>query len=316
VGTKLLSKGEETMNTQVTSGLSMALPIALVLLVGFLLLFRKRPAERLLALRSMVLMFLLFMIVQFLFLVFHEGGHSLYIVWQGVPATLYVHPFFFSGFSRPIVGTSVWADILGSATSIPVALLISLLSWKRRSPALLPLVMLFPWVALYDGINITGIMGGMSGDFVNVVQKTGLPAAPFVVLGVSIFCIGLISLFSLFPLAGLDPRDNKTLFVIPAAMFLISVLSFLVAQLFVPGSPIDREYSLGQDILLTANFSILLYPIVGFVLAVLYVTLFRKISPRLPAWLQTETVKLTWKELRLPGILWAVSVAIGLIIVI
>jgi len=315
LGAKLSSK-EETMNTQVTSGLSKALPIALVLLLGFLLLFRKRPAERLLALRSMVLMFLLFMIVQFLFLVFHEGGHSLYIVWQGVPVTLYVHPFFFSGFSRPSVDTSIWADILGSATSIPVALLISLLSWKRRSPALLPLAMLFPWVALNDGINITGIMGGMSGDFVNVVQKTGLPAAPFVILGASIFCIGLISLFSLFPLAGLDPRDNKALFVIPTAMFLISVLSFLVAQLFVPGSPIDREYSLGQDILLTANFSILLYPIVGFVLAVLYVTLFRKISPRLPAWLCTETVKLTWKELRLPGILWAVSVAIGLIIVI
>ena len=304
------------MNTQVTSGLSMALPIALFLLLGFLLLFRKRPAERLLALRSMVLMFLLFMIAQFLFLVFHEGGHSLVIVRQGVPVTLYVHPFFFSGFSRPIVDTSIWTDILGSATSIPAALLISLLSWKLRSPALLPLAVLFPWVALYDGINITGIMGGMSGDFINVVQKTGLPAAPFVILGASIFCIGLISLFSLFPLAGLDPRDNKALVVIPAAMFLISVLSFLVAQLFVPGSPIDREYSLGQDILLTANFSILLYPIVGFVLAVLYVTLFRKISPRLPAWLRTETVKLTWKELRLPGILWAVSVAIGLIIVI
>ena len=156
----------------------------------------------------------------------------------------------------------------------------------------------------------------MSGDFVNVVLLTGLPAALFAILGAAIFCIGVISLFSLLPLAGLDPRDNKALFVIPAAMFLVSMLSILVAQLFVPGSPFDREYSLGQDILLTANFSILLYPIVGFVLAVLYVTLFRKISPRLPAWLRTETFKLTWKELRLPGILWAVSVAIGLIIVI
>jgi hypothetical protein len=75
-------------------------------------------------------MFLPFMIVQFLFLVLHEGGHSLNIVWQGVPVTLYLHPFFFSGFSRPIVDTSIWADILGSATSIPAALLISLLSYN------------------------------------------------------------------------------------------------------------------------------------------------------------------------------------------
>jgi hypothetical protein len=49
---------------------------------------------------------------------------------------------------------------------------------------------------------------------------------------------------------------------------------------------------------------------------VLYVTLFRRISPRLPAWLRNETVDLTWKDLRLPAILWAICVGIGLIIVI
>lgn len=304
------------MNTQVISGLGMALSLALILFLAFLLLFRKRPTERLPVFRSMVLMSLLFMMLQFVYLLFHEGGHSLYAIWRSVPVMLYVHPFFFSGFSRPIIDAGIWQDILGSATAILISLLISLLFWKRRSPALLPLVMLFPWAALYDGINITGVMGGMSGDFVNVVQKTGLPAALFVILGVLIFCIGLIALFSLFPLAGLDPRDNRALFVIPAAMYLISVLSFLVAQLFVPGSPIDRKYSLGQDILLTANFSILLYPIVGFVLAVLYVTLFRKQYPRLPTWLYAETVNLTWKDLRVPGIFWAVSLITGLIIIL
>jgi hypothetical protein len=289
------------------------MPIALLLLLGFWLLFRKRPAERLPALRSMVLMFLLFMLLTFLHLVLHEGGHSLYTIWHGVPVTLYVHPFFFAGYSRPFIDTSIWEDIPGSATAIPVALLISLLFWKRRSLALLPLVMLFPWTALNDGLNITGTMGG---DFVNVVQKSGLPAAPFVISGALIFCIGLVSLFSLLPLAGLNPRDNGTLFVIPAAMFLISVLSFLVAHLFVPGSPIDREYSLGQEILLTADFSVLLYPIVGLLLAVLYVTLFRRLYPRMPAWLRTESIDLTWNDLRLPGILWAVSLVLGLIIVI
>jgi hypothetical protein len=301
------------MNTQVISGLSMALPIALLCLLGFWLLFRKRPAERLPALRSTVLMFLLFMILQFVFLVFHEGGHSLYTIRHGVPVTLYVHPFFFSGFSRPIIDTSLWMDILGSAIATPLALLISAPFWKHRSLALLPLVMLFPWVAVNDGINISGMMGG---DFVNVVQKTGLPPALFVVVGVLLLFIGLLSLFSLFPLAGMNPRQDTALFVLPAAMFLISVLSFLVAQLFVPGSPIDRKYALGADILLTANMSLLLYPIIGFVLAVLYVTLFRAFHPRLPAWLRSETVSLNWKDLRIPGIVWAASLAIGLIIVI
>jgi len=185
-----------------------------------------------------------------------------------------------------------------------------MLFWKRRSLALLPLVMLFPWIALSDGYNVMGIQD----DFRNLVQSTGLPAAPFFILGALIFCIGLISLFSLFPLAGLDPGDNKALFVLPAAMFLISTVSFLVEHLFVPGSPIDLEYFMGREILLENLF--IFWLIFGIVLAVLYVTLFRKLYPRLPAWLRSETVNLTWKDLRLPGILWAVSVVIGLIIII
>jgi len=106
----------------------------------------------------------------------HEGGHSLYLLVRGVPITLYVHPFIFSGFARPIIpNSSPWPDILGSATAIPVGLLISLLFWKHRSLALLAWVMLFPYIAMLDGFNVMGIMG----DFCNVVQSTGLPAALF-----------------------------------------------------------------------------------------------------------------------------------------
>jgi len=298
-------------------GLSMALPISLVLLLGFWLVFRKRPAERVPALRSMILISLLFMFLKFLQLVFHEGGHALYPLGCGLPITLYIHPFTFSGFStRPGFVSSVLYNILGSATAILVVLLISLPFWRRRSPALLPLVMLFPFIAFNDGINVMGIMGGMSGDFVYVAQLTGLPAALFLVLGFLIFCIGLLSLFSLFPLAGLDPRDNKALFVLPAAIFLWSTLSLLVAYLFVPGSPIDLEYFMGRDIIIAANTSVILYLILGVFLAVLYVTLFRKLYPRLPAWLRAETVDLAWKDLRLPAILWTASLVIGLMIVI
>lgn len=296
------------------SGLGMALAIAFILLLGFWLLFRKRLADSIPALRSMIFIFFLFMLLKFFQVVLHEGGHALLLLWRGVPITLYVHPFIFNGYARPIIAgeTGLWKDILGSATAIPVGLIISLQFWKRRSPTLLLWVMLFPYIALMDGYNIMGIQG----DFWNLAQSTGLPAALFLILGVLIFCIGLISLFSLFPLAGLDPCDLKTLFVLPAAMFMISVLSFLVAHLFVPGSPINLEYFLGQEILLSANYSSVIFLIFGLFLAVLYVTLFRKLYPRLPAWLRSKPVDLTWEDLRLPGILWAVSVVIGLIIVI
>jgi len=52
------------------------------------------------------------------------------------------------------------------------------------------------------------------------------------------------------------------------------------------------------------------------ILTLLYVTLYRKLQPRLPAWLRTEKVEPTWKNLRLPALLAVVSLVIGLIIVI
>jgi len=39
------------------------------------------------------------------------------------------------------------------------------------------------------------------------------------------------------------------------------------------------------------------------------------VYPKLPAWLRTEAIHLTWKDLRLPALLAAVSVILGLIII-
>mgnify|MGYP001078649030 CR=1 FL=1 len=294
------------------SGLLTALPIALLLGLGFWLLFRKRSDERLPVLRATLLLFCLLLLVKFVQLVLHEGGHSLYLVIRNIPITLYVHPFMLSGYSRPAIDNSIWKDILGSLTALPLSLLISLPFWKRRSTALLPLVMLFPYVAaLNDGFNVAGIMG----DFRNLVQTNNLSPIPFLILGALIIVAGLMLLFALLPLLGLDPRDKSALFVLPAALFLQSTLSFLVAILFVPGSPIDRQYFLGQEIMAGAN-SFLLATVIGVILALLYITLYRKLQPRLPAWLRTEKVEPTWKDLRTPALLATASLVIGLIIVI
>jgi hypothetical protein len=292
-------------------GLGVAIPIALVLLLGFWLLFRKTPSERLPALRSTLLFFCLLLVFRFVDLILHEGGHCLYLVPRDIPFTLYVHPFLLSGYCRPGIN-SIWSDLLGTLTSLPLAALISLLFWKRRSLALLPLVMLFPFVAtLHGGVNVMGL----EGDFLNIVQVNGLSPVPFYVLGGSIVLVGVLFLFALFPLLGLDPKDKGSLFVLPAAMFLNSALTFLVAYLFVPGSPIDSEYFLAQEIMAQAS-PFLPQTVIGLILAVVYFTLYRKVAPRLPAWLRTETVALTWKDLRLPALLAAVSVILGLIIII
>ena len=293
------------------AGLRAALPIALILLLGFWLLFRRRPSERLAALRSMLLMLCLILLGKFLQLILHEGGHSLFLMVRGVPITLYVHPFAFSGFDRPMLEYSaIWTHILGSAIAIPAAMLISLPFWKRRSLALLPVVTLFPYVALNDGMNVMGF----DGDFWNLVQVTGIPAIPFLVLGGLIAIVGMTFWFAIFPLAGLEPQDRKPLFVLPAAMFLWAALSQIVALIVVPGSPIDAEYFLGREILASAN-SVLNMTLIGALLALLYVTLWRWAYPRLPAWLRTEKAELTWKDLRVPALLAAVSVILGLLII-
>jgi len=206
--------------------------------------------------------------------------------------------------------SAIWTHILGSAIAIPAAMLISLPFWKRRSLALLPLVMLFPFVALNDGMNVMGF----GGDFRNLVQVTGMSAIPFQVLGALLIGVGMISFLSLLPLAGLDPRDRKPLFALPAAMFLWAALSLLVATIVVPGSPIRAQYFVGPEIMASAN-SILPMTVIGAALAVIYVTLYRWIYPKLPAWLRAEKVHLTWKDLRLPGLLAALSALIGLVVV-
>ncbi len=297
--------------TLLVNGLSMAIPIALLLVLGFVLLFRKNPSEKIPALRSMLLFFCLVLLFRFIQLILHEGGHALYLVVRHVPFTLYVHPFNIAGYNRPIIDSTVWKDILGSAVALPLSMLISLPFWKRRSLAVLPLVMLLPYVAINDGVNIMGF----GGDFWNLVHTNNLSPIPFFVVGALIIVFGIVSLFSLLPLIGLDPKDKKTLFILPAAFFLWSALSFVVAILFVPGSPIDREYFLGQEILAGAN-TFLFGAFLGLVLTVLYMTLYRKIQPRLPAWLRTEKVELTWKDLRIPGLLAAISTIIGLIVII
>ena len=292
------------------TGLLLAVAIILVLGLGFWLLFRRQPEERLPALMSTLLLFCLLFLIRFVDLILHEGGHALDEVFQGVSVWLYVHPFNMEGFSRPGSG-SILSDFLGAAVAILAALLITLPFWKRRSLAFLPIVMLFPWVAATNGTY----MLLLQGDWHNLIESAGVPPVVFVSLGAVICISGYFLMFTLFPLLGLAPQSRRSLFAVPAALFLWGFLSMLVAHLVVPGSPYDVQYSIAAEIFTYSN-TYALGTISWAILAVLYHTLFRWIQPRLPAWLRTETVALTWKDLRLPALLAAVSVILGLIIIV
>jgi hypothetical protein len=294
-----------------TTGLIMGLILGSSLLVGFWLLFRNRPAERLPVLQSTLLLTCLLFLLRFMGLILHEGGHALYLLVRGAGITLYVHPFALAGYARPMIDFSVWTHVSGTAVALPASLLISLPFWKRRSLSTLPFLMLFPWVAFNDGMY----MLQRQGDYHILMQVTGLPGIVFIGLGALIAGVGLVLLFSLLPLLGLSPRDRKSLLVLPTAMLLWAFSSMLVAHLIVPSSPFAIKYSLVREIV-SGTDPYYVNAITGVLLAVLYLTLYRWVRPRLPAGLRMESISLTWSDLRLPALLFVISVILGLAVIL
>lgn len=290
-------------------GLVMAAAILLALGLGFWLLFRHQPGERLPAVMSTLLLFCLLFPIRFVGLILHESGHALDEVFQGVSIWLFVHPFNMDSFSRPGSG-SILSDFLGATVAILTTLLITLPFWKHRSRVLLPIVMLFPWAAATNGFY----MLSLQGDWHNLIESAGVPPVVFVILGGVVCISGYFLMVTLFPLLGLAPQSRRALFAVPAAHFLWGFLSLLVAHLVVPGSPYDVQYSIAAELIPNANY-FALGTVQWAILAVLYVTLFRRLYPKLPAWLRTETAVLTWKDLRLPAVLAVISVILGLIII-
>ncbi len=287
--------------------------VGLVVLLGIWLFFRSHPAERGSTTRSILLLFLLLLPVTLMLLILHEGGHALSDLSQ-IPENLrlFVHPFSFSGYSRPMFErTSVWQHAAGAVTALLGSLLISLPFWKRRSTRSFVLVALFPLTATGNGLYILTV----NGDFRNIMNITGLPPAVFNIIGGAIAAVGILCLLSLLPLLGLSPRDKKALLILPAGYFLWALLSTIVAYLFVPASRFVIQYHLSGEILQSAN-AILWVPIQGLALAVLYLTLYRRMSTRLPAGLRTATAQLGWSDLRIPGLLAAISLIVGLAVIL
>jgi hypothetical protein len=266
------------------------------------------------AILAILLCFCVLFSLRFWHLLFHEGGHALSALTCGtVTKVLYAHPFTFAGFSRPISCDRVIIHAGGPAIGLLVPLLVFILLWKRRSAALLPLVMVFAWAAILDGGEVRNQIPGGFGDYSQIIRLTGLPEAAIVIPGLVMFVIGILFFLCLLPLLGLGPKDWRVLLVLPIATMLWGGVSVLVAHLVGPGSPIEVIYH--QDIISLAEENWQGFLSAAVLLAVIYLTLFRLIYPWLPSWLKSETVLLTWKDLRIPALSAATCVILGLILI-
>jgi hypothetical protein len=160
---------------------------------------------------------LLFFPLTLVHLCLHEGGHALVALFHQAPNTeIFIHPFSFAGYSRPIFDfNNVWFHLGGTISAILVALILFICLWKRRNTAALLPVMLFPWIALWEGLAIILVLG-KNGDYYNLSQVSGLPAGLFVLTGVVLFVGGTFLFMSLFPRLGLAPENKNTLWAGPA----------------------------------------------------------------------------------------------------
>jgi len=269
-------------------------------------------------LQSTLLVFLLFFPVTFMGMFLHEAGHALVNLIEGYPVHfLYAHPFSFIGFVRPGGNFhSIWGHASGTIFELLVSAVIFILLWKRRSFYTLPFLLVFPWSAVYDGLGgIFGILGH-TGDYHNIMTITGWSPEGFYLISLILIGVGIFFLVSLFPLLGLNPKDRKSLFVLPTGMLLYTALGLPIAYFLVPGSPIDVRYRLAHEIIVSAYYRPIFMGSVGILLALLYITLYRGLYRRIPAGLRTNVVSLSWRDFWYPGLLFIMSMILGLMVLL
>ena len=269
-------------------------------------------------LQSTLLVFLLFFPVTFISMFLHEAGHALFHLTQGVPVDfLYAHPFSFVGFVRPMADyNNVWVHASGTVFELLVSAVIFIVLWKRRSFYTLPFLLVFPWSALYNGMGGIFDTLGHTGDYHNIITITGWSPTGFYLISLIYIIGGIFFLISLFPLLGLKPQDRKSLFILPIGMLLYTALGLPIAYFLVPGSPIDLQYHVAHEIISSAYYRPIFMGSIGILLAVIYITLYRSLYRRIPAGLRTEVVSLSWGDFWYPGLLFIISMILGLMVIL
>jgi hypothetical protein len=269
-------------------------------------------------LQSTLLVFLLFFPITFMHMFLHEAGHALVNLIEGVPVHfLYAHPFSFIGFVRPGGDYySIWVHASGEIFELLVSAVIFIALWKRRSFYTLPFLLVFSWSVLYNGMGGIFDTLGHTGDYHNIITITGWSPAGFYLISLIYIIGGVFLLISLFPLLGLKPGDRKSLFVLPAGMLLYTALGLPIACFLVPGSPIDVQYHVAHEIILSAYYRPLFMGAIGILLALIYITLYRSLYRRVPAGLRTEVVNLPWGDFWYPGLLFVISLVLGFMVIL
>lgn len=253
----------------------------------------------------------------------HEGGHLIANEAVGSPRTgMSLHPFgenynlylnedgtYWDGNPEDKDAGLRWAirGASGPVFNLLVGVTIGLLFWKKRSPALLPFLMIGCWALLIEGYPMLEQAFGGGGDWYAVINGAGVPKALVVLLGAIFFAGGCIWMLQLLPLAGISAQDpfwrRLVVLLAGAPLFISGTVVYQLlfgVDLFVPSW---NQYVTVSDIVIKHLIELGTAIIAITALA----TLHRPLSPWLDRLSHTPVAQVRWQ---------AVLVSIGLAVVI
>jgi hypothetical protein len=267
--------------------------------------------------QSTLLLFFTLFPLMFMYTLIHEGAHALSGLSHGeVIRLFYAHPFSMNGYVNPnqLFALTVWGYASGHVLPFLISLPLFVFLWRRRSVAILPFIMLFPWAGSHSLMTVSALAQRID-DFNYVISMSGWPAWPFFTIFLILAVVGIFLFVSTFPLLGIKPKEKRTFFVIPVGFLLWNFVSIIVAYLIVPGSRADVQFHMREKIISSATNGISVGLFYGVLFALVYFTLYRVIERRLPACLRTEKINLAWRDLLIPGILSVISIVVGILII-
>ena len=227
----------------------------------------------------------------------HELGHFLMHRAYGVDVGIKLDPF---GGSRILHGSSAPQEIWG-ITSVAGPLLnllagttVSLSLWRKRQPALLPLLMWGPIALVQEGVTFSLGLLTPGGD-AELIVDWGIPAFIILSLGVLFLVSGIAMVCWVLPLVNLSPTDSfgRKFSAVAGGMVSFMVVRLLCSSLISPNST--------QENVVPLVFSLLLATIV--------VVLYGPLYPVLSRISETEPVSVTR-----PAVVLSAALGVGIVL--
>ena len=146
----------------------------------------------------------------------HESGHYLASIILGVPEKgIALNPFganynIYLGDTSTALGTPLrraFSGASGPVFDLLVAVTLSLLLWQKRSPGLLPLLLLGSYALLHESVAMimAAIGDSSSGDWINVMV-VGVPPGIIILLAAIMLAAACVWILQILPLTGINPH--------------------------------------------------------------------------------------------------------------